>query len=181
MDSFDPILNWKLNVGSHPFPGKDGGTCINEAALVAFGFPYRPISTAHHMPTCFSRPICRLAMQLNDAANDTDRQRLMPFVTRLACADTPKVERERDAVIRSHMREYDYGFLSGTRFEKGLEALEAALAIGREAEPPLFAEVAGRMEAARNAPAALVLKWDRGLSSKLKSWLRASKKAEPVG
>jgi hypothetical protein len=92
MDGFDHILNWKLNVGSHPFPGKDGGTCINEAALVAFGFPYRPISTAHHMPTCFSRPICRLAMQLNDAANDTDRQRLMPFVTRLAGADTPKVE-----------------------------------------------------------------------------------------
>ena len=34
MDGFDHILNWKLNVGSHPFPGKDGGTCINEAALV---------------------------------------------------------------------------------------------------------------------------------------------------
>jgi hypothetical protein len=47
-----------------------------------------------------------------------DRQRLMPFVARLACADTPKVECERDAVIRSHMREYDYGCLSGTRFEK---------------------------------------------------------------
>jgi hypothetical protein len=79
------------------------------------------------------------------------------------------------------MREFDYGFLSGTRFEEGLEALEAALAIGRQAEPPLFAEVAGRMEAARNAPAAPMLKRDRGLSSKLKSWLGASKKAEPVG
>src|ERR1700712_4423449 len=153
MDNFDHILNWKLKVGSHPFPGKDGGTCINEAALVAFGFPYRSISAADNMPTCFSRPICRLAMQLNDAANDTDRQRLMPFVTRLACADAPKVERERELVIRSHMREHEYGFLSGTRFEKGLEALEAALAIGRQAEPPLFAEVEGRIETARNAPA----------------------------
>jgi hypothetical protein len=180
MDSFDHILNWKLRVGSHRFPGKDGGTCINEAALVALGFPYRPISAAHNMPTCFSRPICRLAMQLNDAANDTDRQRLLPFVTRLACADTPKVEREREAVIRSHRREYDYGFLSDTRFEKGLEALEAALAIGRQAEPPLFTEVEGRMEAARNAPAEPVLKWDRGLSAKLKGWFSASKKAEAV-
>src|SRR3954468_3903580 len=174
MDGFDHILNWKLNVGSHPFPGKDGGTCINEAALVACGFLYRSISSAHNMPTCFSRPICRLAMQLNDAADDTDRQRLMPFVTRLACADTPKVEREREAVIRSHMREYDYGFLSSTRFEKGVEALEAALAIGRQAEPPLFAEVAGRMEAARNRPAEPVLKRPPGLSSKLKRWFSAS-------
>ena len=119
-------------------------------------------------------------MQLNDAANDTDRQRLMPFVTRLACADTPKVERERELVIRSHMREFDYGFLGGTRFENGLEALEAALATGRQAEPPLFAEVAGRMEAARNAPAAPVLKRPRGLSSKLKGWFTASTKADAV-
>ena len=37
IDSFDHILNWKLKAGSHPFPGKDGGTCINEAALVAAG------------------------------------------------------------------------------------------------------------------------------------------------
>ena len=33
MDDFDHILNWKLKAGSHQFPGKDGGTCINEAAL----------------------------------------------------------------------------------------------------------------------------------------------------
>jgi hypothetical protein len=175
MEDFHHILNWKLKVGSHPFPGKDGGTCINEAALVASGFLYRPISAAHDMPTCFSRPICRLAMQLNDAANDTDRQRLMLFVTRLACADIPKIEREREAVIRSHMREYDFGFLSHTRFENGIKALEAALAIGRQAERPLFAEVEGRMDAARNAPAEPVLKWDRGLSSKLKSWLQSIK------
>ena len=41
MDGFDHILNWKLKAGSHPFPGKDGGTCINEAALVAAGFDYQ--------------------------------------------------------------------------------------------------------------------------------------------
>ena len=26
MDAFDHILHWKLTHGSHPFPGKDGGT-----------------------------------------------------------------------------------------------------------------------------------------------------------
>ena len=43
MNGFDHILNWKLKRGSHAFPGKDGGTCINEAAIVAAGFPYRPV------------------------------------------------------------------------------------------------------------------------------------------
>ena len=38
MEGFDHILNWKLLRGSHEFPGKDGGTCINEAAVVAAGF-----------------------------------------------------------------------------------------------------------------------------------------------
>jgi hypothetical protein len=46
MDDFDHILNWKLKAGSHPFPGKVGGTCINEAALVAAGFEYRPVRRA---------------------------------------------------------------------------------------------------------------------------------------
>ncbi len=32
MEGFDHLLNWKLKAGSRPFPGKDGGTCINEAA-----------------------------------------------------------------------------------------------------------------------------------------------------
>ena len=43
MDGFDHILNWKLQLGSHPFPGKEGGTCINEAAIVAAGFAYQPV------------------------------------------------------------------------------------------------------------------------------------------
>ncbi len=43
METFDHILNWKLKQGSHTFPGPDGGTCINEAAIVAAGFPYRPV------------------------------------------------------------------------------------------------------------------------------------------
>jgi hypothetical protein len=179
MDDFDHILNWKLKAGSHPFPGPDGGTCINEAALVACGFEYRAVSTVHSMPGCFSRPICTLAMQLNDSASDAERQRLIPFVARLACADTREVERQRAALIDRHMKVHG-PIRSGARFDGGLETLEAALAIGRRAEPPLFAEVAGRMEAARERPTAPAVKWDRGLSSKLKSWFAASKKAEPV-
>ncbi len=50
MDGFDHILNWKLKQGSHTFPGKDGGTCINEAAVVAVGFEYRPIRSVEDMP-----------------------------------------------------------------------------------------------------------------------------------
>src|SRR3712207_1794934 len=109
MDTFDHLLNWKLKRGSHEFPGPDGGTCINEAALVAAGFPYKPIEHVSQMPKCFSRPICHLALSLNDEANDGERQRLLPYVTRLACADTPSVEYERETYIRRHIaNDYDY-------------------------------------------------------------------------
>jgi hypothetical protein len=127
MDGFDHILNWKLKEGSHPFPGKDGGTCINEAAIVAAGFKYRPVYSVEAMPDCFSRPICKLAMQLNDRATDAERQRLLPYVTRLACADTPAVEAKRAAFIKSQ----DVAYRS---FEYGLKVLEEALAIGRQAD-----------------------------------------------
>jgi hypothetical protein len=43
---FEAILNWRLLAGSHPFPGPDGGTCINEAAIVAAGLPYRTIRSS---------------------------------------------------------------------------------------------------------------------------------------
>ncbi len=66
MEGFDHLLNWKLKTGSHPFPGPDGGTRINEAALVAAGFEYKPIRWVEEMPSAFSRPICHFAMWLND-------------------------------------------------------------------------------------------------------------------
>ena len=50
MNRFEHILNWKLKTGSHIFPGKDGGTCINEAAIVAAGFPYERVSRIEAMP-----------------------------------------------------------------------------------------------------------------------------------
>src|SRR5918911_796706 len=122
MKGFDHILNWTLKKGSHPFPGPDGGTCINEAALVAMGFEYRPISDIYRMPRCFSRPICQFAMWLNDMVSDEKRQLLLPYVARLTCADTQEVEREREAYIQAQMRR---GWLS---IEKGIAILEGALA-----------------------------------------------------
>nr|WP_244749135.1 hypothetical protein [Methylobacterium indicum] len=81
---FSHILNWRLLKGSHDFPGPDGGTCINEAAVVAAGMPYRKVRSIDCLPPCFSRPIGGFAMSLNDAMPDARRHELMPFVTQLA-------------------------------------------------------------------------------------------------
>ena len=195
METFDHLLNWKLRVGSHRFPGPDGGTCINEAALVAAGFPYKLIAHVSQMPKCFSRSICQLALRLNDEANDEERQRLLPYVTRLACADTPAVEYEREAYIKSHT-ECDYGFYDysiascfswqqALPFNRGLEILEGALAIGRQADPLGPDEVQTRMEAARAGGRALpraeepTSASDKPLFSKVKSWLTL-KEMEPI-
>jgi hypothetical protein len=94
---FQRMLDWKLLRGSHEFPGPDGGTCINEAAIVAAGYPYRAVYCVKDMPASFSRPIAMLALCLNDTLDDDLRQELlMPFVARLGgSADTPKVEMTR--------------------------------------------------------------------------------------
>jgi len=124
------VLDWKLKAGSHPFPGRSGGTCINEAALIAAGFDYRPIRSAEEMPASFSRPICQLAMILNDTATDEERQRLLPYVKRLACADASAIERKRASYIN---RRTLYGLLV-PRFETGLKMLDRAIQMGRQHE-----------------------------------------------
>jgi hypothetical protein len=94
---FQRMLDWKLLRGSHEFPGPDGGTCINEAAIVAAGYPYRPIYRVRDLPASFSRPIALFALCLNDTLEDELRQELLvPFVTRLAgSADIAKIEMAR--------------------------------------------------------------------------------------
>ena len=144
MEAFDTILNWKLKRGSDTFPGQDGGTCINEAAIVAAGFPYRPVRSVEDMPACFSRPICRLAIRLNDWATDKQRQQLLPFVARLACADTPKVELERSVYIESRL---SYRL----SFDELLKVLEGALAICLQADLLAPEEVTTRMEAVQQS------------------------------
>jgi len=162
MDTFHHILHWKLTEGSHRFPGEHGGTCINEAAIVAAGFEYQRVRRVEDMPDCFSRPICSLAMELNDTANDVERQQLIRFVTRLACADTPEVERERAAYIQSRTaRHYT--------FNEGLQILEDALAIGREAEDSAPDEVRIRMESVQRSATARKLAHSSNLA-KVKSW-----------
>ena len=101
MADFDHILNWELKAGSHEFPGPQGGTCINESAIVAAGFEYNAVRSPDDCPPCFSRPLSAYALQLNDAMSDDLRQELlMPFVTRLAgSADTPQVEQKRAQLI----------------------------------------------------------------------------------
>ena len=163
MDGFDHILNWKLKAGSHPFPGRDGGTCINEAALVAAGFEYRPIRGVEDMPECFSRPICRLAMQLNDTATDAQRQRLLPFVTRLACADTTEIERKRASYIGLQAAGH-------YTFEKGLSILEHALVIGRKAEAVPSDAVKTRLLTVQTSAATATSVPDTPLFAVMKSW-----------
>ena len=115
---FGPMLNWKLKIGSHVFPGPDGGTCLNEAAIVAAGLEYQAVDCAEDCPSCFSRPIAAFALSLNDAMTSRYRQKLlMPFVLRLAntvdCAD---VEFKREKyIVENIMRgivglpNYQYG------------------------------------------------------------------------
>jgi hypothetical protein len=97
------------------------------------------------MPSSFSRPICRLAMLLNDDADDEQRQRLLPYVARLACADTAAVERRRAAYVNWRTC---FGLVA-PHFEVGLRMLECVLAMGGKAELPSPAVVKARAEAAK--------------------------------
>src|SRR3954468_3478607 len=171
MADFDHILNWRLKPGSHKFPGPDGGTCINEAAIVAAGFPYRAVKSVAQMPACFSRPICRWAMRLNDEATDKQRQRLLPFVTRLACADTEAVERKRAAYIHSRTS----GRIS---FDEGLAVLEGALAIGRQADDLDAADVTSRMSTAQSRAKPSTSVRDTPLAPLLTSWAWVKQKVK---
>jgi hypothetical protein len=178
MSDFDHILNWTLKRGSHPFPGPDGGTCINEAAIVACGYPYQPVRSTTDMPPCFSRPICRLALHLNDEARDAERQRLIPYVTRLACADTPEIEKRRAAYIRARVN-LDGPYPCIASFDEGIRILEVALTIGRQADPLGLDDVADRMKAARAHSTAQMSKAN-SLSMKLKAWFGASEKQQSM-
>jgi hypothetical protein len=98
---WNQILNWRLLAGSHGFPGPDGGTCINEAAIVAAGFEYKRVSSWRDCPPCFSPVIAAYALSINDPMPDGLRQELLlPFVTRLAgTTDVIEVEVQRAQYI----------------------------------------------------------------------------------
>jgi len=108
--SLHKILDWKLLDGSHDFPGSDGGTCINEAAIVAAGFKYRKVGGVSDLPPCFSPVLGGILISLNDAMDNTDRQQLIEFVTKLpGSKDTLKVEKDRLCYIILHLNNFFYG------------------------------------------------------------------------
>lgn len=78
-------LDWQLKHGSHDFPGPDGGTCINEAALVVAGFTYREVTGIADLPESFCPVISQYALTLNDAMHEGELlNRLRPFAARLS-------------------------------------------------------------------------------------------------
>ena len=121
-------------------------------------------------------------MQLNDEAGDEERQRLLPYVTRLACADTPEIELLRATYIRRLTQTYHRFTIP---FDEGLKILDEALALGRQADPLGLDEVQTRMDAARTGQfkptraAAPVPVPDTPFFSKVKSWL-TMKEMEPM-
>ena len=126
------------------------------------------------MPGCFSRPICKLAMQLNDHATDAQRQRLLPFVTRLACADTPAVEAKRAAFIHSKK-------VAQHSFEYGLNVLEEALAIGRQADALGVDEVRTRLGEVQSRASRTKSVPDAPVFALIKSWFERKKETQGTG
>ena len=110
-------------------------------------------------------------MRLNDEATDAQRQRLLPFVTRLACADTEQIERERAAYIHTRTRRR-------ISFEEGLAVLEGALAIGRQADDLDAADVTSRMSTARNRTKRATSGPDTPLAPLLASWAWVKQKVK---
>lgn len=100
------MLNWKLLAGSHDFPGPDGGTCINEAAIVAAGLPYRKVTSARDLPPCFCPVIGGALIGLNDSIiGNRTRQLLMRFVLQLpgSRAGRHGIEGARERQIRTQL------------------------------------------------------------------------------
>ena len=160
MDAFDHLLHWKLTHGSHPFPGKDGGTCINEAAIVAAGFEYQAVRRVEDMPECFSRPICRLAMRLNDSADRCGAAATNPLrhATGL-CRHTGSRAPARGIHPVAH----------DPPTHISLQVLEGALSIGLQAETFASDEVRARMEAVQRSTTVGSIA-DSPSFLKIKSW-----------
>lgn len=128
-------LDWQLKHGSHEFPGPDGGTCVNEAALVVAGFAYREVTSISDLPESFCPVVSQYALTLNDSMPEGALlNRLRPFAARLCgSSDSRKV-----AVVRSsHL------------------AMQAATVFAPMAIEPVDAEAAAHLRAATTQEDAL--------------------------
>ena len=78
----------KLKHGSHETP--DDGMCVMEAVAYVAGEPF-----SDH-PKCASRVLTRFCIRLNDRWSDEQRQKLKPFILRLAGTKaSEEIERKR--------------------------------------------------------------------------------------
>jgi hypothetical protein len=161
--NWDEILRWKLLSGSHKFPGPDGGTCINEAAIVAAGFAYRRVQGVADLPPCFCPVLGEFLIVLNDRLDEAPRQALVRYVTRLSGTR----DREEVMVQRANVAADAAGINSvfdgagaiavASRAAQRLanlgvapiETINAMFAIGNQAKAPDIALVCERMEKIR--------------------------------
>jgi hypothetical protein len=89
-------LDWQLKHGSHDFPGPDGGTCINEAAVVVAGFGYREVTGITDLPESFCPVISQYALTLNDSMPEGPLlNRLRPFAARLSGSSDARAVADR--------------------------------------------------------------------------------------
>ena len=95
-------------------------------------------------------------------------------MTRLACADTSEIEKQREAYIEAHLPRRRLSI------EKGIEILEGALAIGRQAEPLAPETARTRLDAAKAKVTTVPSKPDSSLFGKVTAWLTAGKVLEPT-
>ena len=99
VEKLKSLLNWQLKHGSHDFPGPDGGTCINEAALVVAGLAYREVTSIEDLPEFFCPVISQYCLTLNDAMPEGETlNRLRPFAARLAGSSDGRSTAERRAL-----------------------------------------------------------------------------------
>ena len=94
-------------------------------------------------------------------------------MTRLACADTPAVEAQRTAYISSKR-------VTAYSFEYGLQVLEGALAIGRQADTLGVDEARTRLEKVQSRASSAASVADSPIFAKVKSWLERKKQTEPT-
>lgn len=125
--NWDHIFKWKLLEGSHDFPGPDGGTCINEAAIIAAGFKYKKVQSATDCPPCFSPVLSAYLLGINDLMPDGERQKLMRFVMRLSgSADTSVIEQERlELIVLRTTQRVVSSAMRAEKLEKQAKACEA--------------------------------------------------------
>ena len=153
-DNFHQLLNWKLQTGSHKFPGPDGGTCINEAAIVVAGFKYKSISSASDCPPCFSLVFSSYLLTLNDKMPDDVRQKLIPFATKLAgSADTEAVEKQRFEYLVREVTHRIIAPMLDKDYPKHAKALRAANTM-QEIKVAAYAAYAAAASDAANAASA---------------------------